>query len=366
MTSLANENYHRFGLTNPMESRVHAASLNTYGAKNPQALVLSGDLTSSTEADLFQSNYPDRFLSMGMAEQNMMSFAGGLAREGYLPIVHTFAVFMYRRALDQIEMSIAYPNLPVIMAGFLPGITTPGGVSHQSINDIGVLRTIPNMHILETGDATDVESVLDIAESLKAPVYLRMIRGSIPRLFDAPMQFNRARTLSEGSRVLLLTSGIMTKEGLYASRALTEFGVNVTHMHISTLKPFTDPDVLDALKNHEHTFVAENHSIIGGLGSIVSELIATHGINTRLTQIGIQDTYLHGASQQYLQTELGLDAFGLTQKVLSTLAQSANFSDIPTVSAEEITHVLHTQVKDSGTDSETLQPVVVTTPDEAL
>lgn len=162
-----------------LESKVHERNLVKWAADKPEVVVFSADLTSSTEIALFKETYPDRFYSFGMTEQNMMSAAGGMAREGFTPFVHTFAVFMYRRALDQIEMSIAYPNLRVRIFGFLPGITTPGGATHQAINDIGVLRTVPNMTILETGDATEVESVLDVAQSVDGPVYVRQLRGSL-------------------------------------------------------------------------------------------------------------------------------------------------------------------------------------------
>ena len=169
-----------------------------WAADKPEVLVLSADLTSSTEIDLFSSTYPDRFLSMGVAEQNMLSFAAGLAREGFIPFVHTFAVFIYRRAYDQIAMSVAYPNLPVRMIGFLPGITTPGGATHQAIEDIAIMRALPNMTVLECGDATEVESVLEVMQNINGPVYVRMLRGEIPRLFSSPMIFNKARVLSEG------------------------------------------------------------------------------------------------------------------------------------------------------------------------
>lgn len=352
--------YNKFELGRPNESRVHAASLVTFAEKHDNALVLSGDLTSSTEADAFRDRFPDRFISMGMAEQNMMSFAGGLAREGYLPMPHTFSVFMYRRAFDQIEMSIAYPNLPVLITGFLPGITTPGGVSHQAINDVAVLRSVPNMHILESGDATDVESVLDIAQSLNAPVYLRMIRGSIPRLFDTPMQFNKARTLSEGNDVLLLTTGIMTEAGLNAVKYLNSLNIGVTHLHISTLKPFTDPTVVDALSRHSVVLTAENHSIIGGLGTAVSEVIAENGLATKLTRIAINDSYAHGASQAHLQQELGLDAFGVAQK---TLAAIGALDTTGTLDRLAFNNFLSESI---ATPKQTTAEEIVTTPDEAL
>jgi len=150
-------------------TKVHARNLVAWAKDKPEVLVLSADLTSSTEVDLFQQVYPDRFLSMGLTEQNMMSFAGGLAREGFTPYIHTFAVFIYRRAYDQIIASVAYPNLRVRLVGFLPGILTPGGITHQAIEDVSLMRAVPNMTVLEVGDATEIESVLDIAQAVDGP-----------------------------------------------------------------------------------------------------------------------------------------------------------------------------------------------------
>ncbi|HSA78549.1 MAG TPA: transketolase, partial [Nitrospirota bacterium] len=217
-----------------MLSRVHAQNLVKWAADRPKVLVLSADLTSSTEIDLFRDTYPDRFLSMGIAEQNMLSFAAGLAREGFIPFVHTFAVFIYRRAYDQIAMSVSYPNLSVRMIGFLPGITTPGGATHQAIEDIAIMRALPNMTIIECGDATEVESVLDVIEKINGPVYVRMLRGEIPRLFDKedPMLLGKARVLSQGSDLAILTSGIMTEEAMRGVQVLRKRGLSIQHMHI--------------------------------------------------------------------------------------------------------------------------------------
>lgn len=252
--------------------RVHAKSIVDWGRTHDNAVVLSGDLTTSCEIDGFRDAFPERFLSMGLMEQNMMSFAAGLAREGFIPLVHTFAVFMYRRALDQIEMSIAYPNLPVRMFGFLPGVTTPGGASHQAINDLSIMRSLPNMTVIETGDATDVESVLDAADSVDGPVYVRMVRGELPRLFPAEdrLVVGRARVLSDGSDVALLTTGICTEEGLRVVSVLRERGVRVSHLHVTTLKPFDDPTVIEVLTNARYGVVTlENHTSVGGLGTAV-------------------------------------------------------------------------------------------------
>jgi transketolase len=242
----------------------------------------------------------------------MLSWASGLAREGFMPFVHTFAVFIYRRAYDQIAMSISYPNLPVRMIGFLPGITTPGGATHQAVEDVAVMRALPNMTILECGDATEVESVLDVIERIDGPVYVRMLRGEIPRLFASPMELNRSRILAEGNDVTVLTSGIMTEEAMRAVQALGKRGVSVQHMHLSTLKPFADESVMEAIDRSRHGVITmENHTIIGGLGSIIAEQMAERGMVKRLVRIGLRDTFAHGASRQYLMKKYRMDAMAL-------------------------------------------------------
>ncbi len=296
--------------------RPHAANVVRWAKNRPEVLLLSADLTGSCEADDFRDAYPERFYSMGMAEQNMMGFAAGLAREGFVPFIHTFAVFICRRAFDQVAMSIAYPNLRVRLLGFLPGITTPGGVTHQAIDDVGLLRVIPNMTILECGDATDVESILDAADGVDGPVYVRMLRGEVPRLFpkDEPLRVNHVRRLGTGTDLTVLSSGICTEEALRAIHWLKGQGVSVCHLHVSTLKPFSDPAILDAISSAKFGVIAmENHSVIGGLGSAVAEVMAEAGIGKKLIRLGIKDTYAHGASRAYLMKEYELDAPALVK-----------------------------------------------------
>jgi transketolase len=309
-------------------ARVHAKNLVRWAADKPEVLVLSADLTSSTEIDLFRSTYPDRFLSMGVAEQNMLSFAAGLAREGFIPFVHTFAVFIYRRAYDQIAMSVAYPNLLVRMIGFLPGITTPGGATHQAIEDIAIMRALPNMTVLECGDATEVESVLDLMQDINGPVYVRMLRGEIPRLFNSPMKFGKARVLSEGDDVTVLSSGIMTEEAMRAVQVLRKRGLSLQHMHVSTLKPFNDQSVLDAISRSRFGVITmENHTIIGGLGSIIAEKMAETGMSKKLVRIGLKDTFSHGASKEYLLKEHKMDALSLINVVETMVGRKFNVTE---------------------------------------
>lgn len=304
-------------------SKVHARNLVAWAKDRPEVLVLSADLTGSTEIELFREIYPDRFLSMGVAEQNMMAFAGGLAREGFEPFVHTFAVFIYRRAFDQIAMSIAYPNLKVRMVGFLPGIMTPGGASHQAIEDVAVMRSLPNMTVLETGDATEVETVLDAMHEVEGPVYVRMLRGEIPRLFDRsrPFKVGRPRRLSSGDDLAVITSGICTEEAMRAGDALEKRGVSIEHLHVSTLKPFNAQPVLEAASKVRRGVVTfENHTVIGGLGSAVAETMAEGGLAKRLVRLGLRDTFAHGASRSYLMKEYGLDALSLIRAVEEILS----------------------------------------------
>ena len=311
-------------------ARPHQQNFIDWAKDKPEVLVLSADLTNSCEVGKWRDTYPDRFFSMGMAEQNMLGFAAGLAREGFEPWLHTFSVFLYRRPLDQLQMSVAYPSLKVRLVGFLPGIMTPGGVTHQAIEDIAIVRAIPNMTILEVGDATEAESVLDVAHKVDGPVYIRMLRGEVSRIFpkSEPFEFNTARILSTGTDLTLLTSGIMTEEALRAIPLLQERGVSISHLHVSTMKPFTDPRIIAALKTAKSGVITmENHSIIGGLGSAVAEVMAENGISAPLQRIGLKDTYAHGASQKYLMAEYEMDAPALIRAVEKALGKKLNIEE---------------------------------------
>ncbi len=308
----------------------HEGNLVAWARNRPEVLVLSGDLTGSTEIQLFKDTYPERFFSMGMAEQNMLSWAGGLAREGFVPFLHTFAVFLYRRPLDQLEMSVCYPNLPVRLVGFLPGLNTPGGVTHQAINDIGVLRAIPNLTILEMGDATDVETVLDLTEEIPGPIYVRMLRGDVARLFPANerIRLNRARVVGEGDDLALITSGHCTGEALRATAALARRGVAIRHLHVSTLKPFSDPLVEETIAvSGRGVITMENHLVTGGLGSAVAEMMAEKRIGGPLYRMGIRDTYAQGASFPYLLRKHGIDAMALVDKVETILGENFRLTE---------------------------------------
>jgi transketolase len=295
-----------------MVTRPYAGAFEKYAIAHPEVICLSADLTSSCEIDGFRDRHPDQFLSLGMAEQNMMSFAGGLGLAGFRPFLHTFGVFLYRKPYDQLIASVAYPRRKVRLMGFLPGVTTPGGMTHQAIEDISVMRSIPNMTILETGDATEVESICEAADSIDGPVYCRVLRGLVPRLFDTPIRVGEMRELGMGRDVLIVTAGITTEEALRARDPLESAGVSVRHIHLNTLKPFDNTALLDHIASVKHGVITlENHVTEGGIGSLVAEAMAVHGVGKKLIRLGLKDTYAHGGSRPYLMRYYGLDALAL-------------------------------------------------------
>jgi transketolase len=276
---------------------------------------------------------------MGMAEQNMMSFAGGLALAGFRPFIHTFGVFMYRRPYDQLVASVAYPRRKVRMMGFLPGITTPGGMTHQAIEDIAVMRSIPNMTILETGDATEVESICEAADGIDGPVWCRVLRGAVPRLFDSPIRVGEMRVLSEGSDILVVTSGITTEEALRARSALQRAGLSIRHLHLHTIKPFDAGQLLDHVAAVRHGVITlENHVTEGGIGSLVAETMADAGVGRRLIRLGLRDTFAHGGSRGYLMRHYGLDAMALVGAIERLTGEAFGLSeaDLEAARVEEV------------------------------
>lgn len=311
-----------------MVNRPYAKAFEDYAVQHPEVLCLSADLTSSCEIDGFRDRHPNQFLSLGMAEQNMLSFAGGLGLAGFRPFLHSFGVFLYRRPYDQLMASIAYPRRQVRLMGFLPGITTPGGMTHQAIEDISVMRTIPNMTVLEAGDASEVESIVAAADSVDGPVYCRILRGAVPRLFDTPLEIGKIRVLAEGTDVLIVTAGITTEEAIRARAALDRAGVSVRHLHLNTLKPFDAATIIGHAEQVKHGVITlENHLVTGGIGSMVAEALAEAGLSRRLIRLGLQDTYAHGGSRPYLMRYYGMDALSLVRAVERLTGQQTGIDE---------------------------------------
>jgi transketolase len=262
-----------------------------------EILCLSGDLTRQTEIDLFQVEFPERFIHAGMAEANMISMAGALARRGFLPFVHTFGVFATRRPFDQIVNSVAYPNLPVRIIGFMPGVSSPGGPSHQAIEDVAIMRSLPNMTVVDVADATEIRQAVAAIVDVAGPVYLRLKRGEIPVIFDQTHEFSldRAQVLEVGEDVVIFASGMMLSSSLAAAQTLSSAGVSAGVVNVPVIKPIDRATVIESATNARAVVSAENHTVVGGLGSAVAEVLAEEGLGRRLRRVGIQDTFAEGA-----------------------------------------------------------------------
>ncbi|MDA3039257.1 MAG: transketolase [Actinomycetota bacterium] len=305
--------------------RPFAKALVDYAGRNERVVCVTNDLTKSVEADLFRETFPDRYFSLGMAEQNLAGVLSGLAREGLEPVYPSFSVFATRRPYEQILLNIAYPNLPVRLIGFLPGITTPGGVTHQANDDVALMRGMPNMTVLSLADATDVETLTGVLAEIDGPVFCRSPRGNVPRLFDDPLRFGHARRLSSGSDLTVISSGATTEHSIRACAAIGDAGISVSHLNVSTLKPFTDELVIETLANGAPVITAENHLRSGGLGTAVAELIADHGLGARLHRVGIRDTFTHGGRPEYLFAHYEIDDVAIVNAANELLGSSVQF-----------------------------------------
>jgi transketolase len=232
-----------------------------------------------------------------MAEANMVSMAGALARRGFLPFVHTFGVFATRRPLDQIVNSVAYPNLPVRIVGFMPGLSSPGGPSHQAIEDVALMRAIPNLTVIDLADATQIRAALPSIAGVPGPVYLRLKRGEIPVIFDDAHEFSltTAQALIDGDELAVIASGMMVSSAIGAAAALAAAGVSVGVVNVPVIKPLDAETIRRTVSRVSAVITAENHSVIGGLGSAVAETIAEAGLGRPLRRIGLRDTFAEGA-----------------------------------------------------------------------
>ena len=281
----------------PTVMKPYGQALVDLARTRPEILCLTGDLTRQTEIDLFQEQIPERFIHGGMAEANMISMAGALARRGFLPFVHTFGVFATRRPLDQIVNSVAYPNLPVRIVGFMPGVSSPGGPSHQAIDDVALMRAIPNMTVVDLADATQIRAALPSIADIPGPVYLRLKRGEIPVIFEDDHEFSltTAQTLIEGTDLAVIASGMMLSSAISAADTLAAVGVSASVINVPVIKPLDADSIIRAVNGVSAVITAENHSVIGGLGSAVAETLAEAGLGRPLRRIGLRDTFAEGA-----------------------------------------------------------------------
>ncbi len=288
----------------------YGAALVELARQRPEIVCLGADLTRQTETDLFRDEIADRFINVGMAEANMLSIAGGLARAGRVVFVNTFGVFCTRRCFDQIAMSVAYPKLNVKIVGFMPGLSSPGGPSHQAIDDVALMRAVPNMTVVEPADAIETKQVVAAIADRPGPVYLRLKRGEIPLIFDDQhrLDLGTAQVIEggAGAEVCIVASGMMLPAALAAARTLTDNGVTTAVINVPVIKPLDAATITAIAQKSRLVITAENHTIVGGLGSAVAEALAEAGVAAPLRRIGIADTFAEAGSREYLFAKYGL------------------------------------------------------------
>ncbi len=273
---------------------------------------LTADLAKYTDLHVFAQQHPDRFYQMGMAEQLLMSAAAGIAREGFMPFATTYAVFASRRAYDFICMAIAEENLNVKIVCALPGLTTGYGPSHQATEDIAIFRGMPNLTIIDPCDALDIELATAAIAEHKGPVYMRLLRGKVPAVlddYDYSFEIGKARMLREGADVLFISSGLMTMRALEAAKALEADRIGCAVLHVPTIKPLDTQAILGAARVPGRlVVVAENHSIIGGLGEGVAALLLREGVTPPFRQIALPDEFLDAGALPTLHDRYGISS----------------------------------------------------------
>ena len=296
----------------------YGKTLAELGAINSDIVVLDADLSCSTQTKVFAQKFPDRFFNMGIAEQNMMATAAGLAKEGKIPFASTFAMFATGRAWEQIRNSIAYSKFNVKIVATHGGITVgEDGASHQSLEDISIMRSIPNMMVIVPCDYNETVSVIKYASEYKGPVYIRLARTNVVDVFDENYKFNpnKAVIVKEGKALTVITNGETLSEVLDACDILSEKGIDIEVIHCPVVKPIDKETIISSATKTGFVITVENHSIIGGLGSAVCEVLSEN-YPTKVLRIGTNDEFGQSGEQRALMDFYGLTGEKLAQRIL--------------------------------------------------
>ena len=293
-------------------------------ANRPEIVGMTADLAKYTDLHLFAQAYPERFYQMGMAEQLLMGAAGGMAKEGLIPFATTYAVFGTRRAYDFIHQVIAEENLNVKMCLALPGLTTGYGPSHQATEDIAMMRGIPGLTIIDPCDALDIEQAVPQIAAHNGPVYMRLLRGNVPLVldeYDYQFELGKAKRLVDGDEVLIISSGFMTMRALEVAKALQADNIGVAVLHCPTIKPLDEATILaEVLRKPRLVVVAENHSVVGGLGEAVASSLLQNGVQpARFRLAGLPDAYLDAGALPTLHDRYGISTEALSARVKAWL-----------------------------------------------
>ncbi|WP_374713307.1 transketolase family protein [Symbiobacterium terraclitae] len=299
----------------------YGAALLELGGIRPDVVVLDADLGNSIRCDAFGQRYPDRYIEVGIAEQNMVGVAAGLAACGLVPVVNSFAVFAVCRALDQIRTSVCQPGLPVKIVGSYSGLAvSKGGSTHASVEDIAIMRALPGMTVIVPGDAAEAAQATRLLPEIPGPVYLRLYRNAVPAVVPEGYRFQpgRAVPLRPGRDVAIISTGTMTARALEAARRLAQRGVEAAVLHVPTVKPLDAEAVVEAAEACGVVVTAEEHSVIGGLGAAVAECLGERR-PTPVHRVGVPDRYGESGPDEALLAHMGVDAAAIERQALAAL-----------------------------------------------
>jgi transketolase len=290
---------------------VYGRTLVDLGKSYKDLVVLDADLTVSTKTNLFGNEFPSRFFTMGVSEQDMMATAAGFALAGKIPFASTFAVFATGRAWEHVRQSIAFPNLNVKIVATHAGLTVgEDGATHQALEDIALMRVLPNMTVIVPADAVETEKVIRTIIDTEGPTYVRLARAKFPTIFKDTYQFEigKAPILREGKHVAIFATGIMVSKALEAAELLKKDGINAFVVNVSSIKPIDIETIMELASQTGAVVTAEDHNIIGGLGGAIAEVLGEHA-PTPMKRIGMRDRF--GTSGNGLEL---LEYFGLDSK----------------------------------------------------
>jgi transketolase len=296
---------------------VFASTLVELAGTYPNLVVLDGDLANSTRAEVFEQHYPDRFLEMGIAEQNMMGVAAGLATVGMIPWLSSFAVFLVNRDLDQLRMVVAQPSLGVkIGAGYAGMFTARTGKTHQEVSDLSVMRAMPHMTVVAPADGVEARLAMHVATASPGPWYVRLVRDPTPVIFGTDYQYvpGKVVTLRSGTDVTIIGTGVQSVRALQAADLLAAEGISAEVIHAPTLKPLDPEGIVGAAEKTGLVLTTEEHTIVGGLGSAVAEILGEHR-PTPMRRHGLLDLYGESGSNDAL-----IEKYGLSPKHVAAAA----------------------------------------------
>ncbi|MDB5539520.1 MAG: Transketolase central region [Devosia sp.] len=287
------------------------------GQQRKNIVGLTADLGKYTDIHPFRDAHPHRFFNVGMAEQNLVAVAAGLARTGKQPFATTYGVFASRRAFDFVAIALAHSNLDVKIIAGLPGLTTGYGGTHQAIEDLALMRMIPGLTIIDPMDATEIDAATVAMSDHPGPVYMRLLRGTVPVVLEPGYKFEigKARKLRDGMDVGIISTGLMSERAIDAATALEKRGISVGVLHVPTIKPFDTHAVAEFAASVGSVVTAENHVVVGGLASLVVETLFDAGISKKVTRIGLPDRYIECGAVPTLQQKYGLTVEAVVERI---------------------------------------------------